>query len=297
MKGVLKAPKLTPTMVKNMYPWFFERGLKFVTHNDLDGIISALILCHYLGWELVGVYDLQGLYLDTNFKGDIRDIIYIDLDITNPNYKSLGHHIIGEQNSNHLNINNLFGINHNRYKEKFPLSTSLFLFWLLEKTLPNPNLKSEILSFLFLLHADSVYKNHKDYTNNVQNWLYQLDFDYLIPYLSDSRIEDKINKHILPNTVGWNNQCTYIVENNKLVFKQSDMDFQTYVDKISNAFGYKRLKYPNELKCQFSLSRKQVEIPNRNFEEVLTSLKKENHIFSHSLKYWNKVDFSFISKK
>lgn len=284
-----KSNEITPAMVRELYPWLNQNNQQMIIHNDLDGILTGMFFFHYLGWEVVGVYDLEKIYLADDFKGTLNDVIFVDLDVTYKQYKSLGHHIVAKESHNHLNINVLFGIDENKYTSKFPLSTALFLYWLYEKELP-----IKPLPLLFLLHADSTWKNHIDYTANVENWLNRLDMGNLIYFMKGSNFRENIEKYVLPNTYDWNNQCGYYIRNGKAYFKQSNKDFQDYLNCIAQVFGFNPMQMPNNLNRSKTFNRVQVDIYNRSFPDVLSRLKEEKEVFSYSLKYRNKLDVSYI---
>ena len=50
----------------NKYPWINERGHQFIISSDYDGIICASLLNHFKGWELVGYYDMESIWISDN---------------------------------------------------------------------------------------------------------------------------------------------------------------------------------------------------------------------------------------
>lgn len=281
--------QITPESVLNQYPWLKQRNLPMVTHNDLDGLLTALILHQELGWKLVGVYDLKTIHFDSTFTGDIRDVIYVDLDVTHKSFRSMGHHILGSDEGEHLNINRLFNIGHSQYTSKYPLSTAVFLFWLFKKDffeLPQ-------MAKLFLLHSDSSWKNYRDYTRNVKQWFKRFGMEDVLAYLEDPRIIPSIEKYVLPNTFSFNNQCTYLARNGKFVFRDSKYDVQEYVDALAKIFNYERLIMPTNLVERAKFNRKEFSIQN-NLEETLNDIRSRHRVFSYSVKYAGKIDVSYV---
>lgn len=284
-----KSNRITPTMVREKYSWLNNINQKMIIHNDLDGILTGMFFYHFMGWKVVGVYDLEKIVITEDFQGTLNDVIFVDLDVTYKEYKSLGHHIVGKESHNHLNVNMIFNVNENNYTSKFPLSTALFLYWLYEKPLPN-----KLIPLLFLLHADSTWKNHIDYTANVENWLNKLDMGCLISVMKGPNFKENIEKYVIPNTYDWNNQCGYYIKDGKAHFKKSDKDFQEYLNSLAKVFDFKPMQMPTNLSRSKTFKRVQVDINNSNFADVLKRLKEEKEVFSYSLKYRNKLDVSYI---
>lgn len=274
--------------LKEQYPWFFERDKEMVIHNDLDGILTGMFLSHYMGWKVVGVYDLETIHISKDFKGRMEDIIYVDLDVTFKDYKSLGHHIIGTESANHLNLNTLFGIDHRKYVRKYPLSTVFFLYWLYDIALPTD---AEQLSFL--LHGDSVLANYSKYTDNVSMWLKHLNFEHIIYRIECGEIEEITKQKVLPMTYGWNKQCTYLIKDGVPVFKESKADFQTYINRLCRIFKFEPMVVPTNLTRSKKFNRLEYEIPKgQSFPAVLQKIKGEHEVFSYSMKFLNKLDFT-----
>lgn len=288
--------KVTREKVFQKHKWLTERNRDMVTHNDLDGILTAMILNHVLDWKLVGVYDLVTLQFTSSFTGNIRDPIYVDLDVTHKSFKSLGHHILGEDEGDHLNINRLFGVGHQQYRKKYPLSTAVFLFWLFDldfKELPT-------LAKLFLLHSDSAwinyhgYKNKNKYTQNVTEWFNRLEMDEAFHFMQHPGLVTSIEKYIFPNTYSYNKQCTYIARNGKLVFRDSNYNVQKYVDNLCKAFKFKPLHMPTNLVERGRFKRKEFDVVDRSLAKTIHIAKQEHSVFSYSMKYSDKIDISYV---
>lgn len=282
---------ITPQTIRSKYSWLNQRGLPMVIHNDLDGLLTGLILKNELGWEVAGVYDLKNLYFDKNYDLSPTDAIYVDLDVTHKDYRSLGHHIIGKEDGDQLNINRLFGIDNKKYRQKYPLSTAVFLYWLFEKDFS----KESVLAQLFLLHSDSVWKNYLDYTNNVTTWFERLNLNDMLNFLENPRMIPSVRKYVLPNTNNWNNQCGFDIRKGKLVFKdkKETKSLQEYMDALAKTFNMETVQLPEEFTTHTRFKRQEVKIKNRNLENALASIEAESNVFSYSLKYWDTLDISY----
>lgn len=281
---------ITPEKVLSMYPWLGVRNQNMITHNDLDGLLTALILHEELGWNLVGMYDLSKLYVTEGFKGDLKEVIYVDLDVTHKSFKSVGHHILGSEQGNHLNINRLFGVGHNRYTSKYPLSTALFLCWLFDRKIT----EFSTLGQLFLLHSDSAWKNYQLYTNNVTQWLNRLNMTEVKTLLDDPRVIPSIEKFVFPHTSGFNHQCSFTVRNKRFVFKHTTYDMQKYVNNLSKILGFREMKLPDYVVEKYAFKRAEYEIPKKNLDLFLKELHLEHKIFSYSVKFIDKIDVTLF---
>jgi hypothetical protein len=173
------------------FPWLKEHGISMVIGDDLDALLSALVLHHVLGWNVVGLYQEYTTIWYQGSASALRDAVWVDLDISQPTIRSIGHHILydrpGQDESSHslnLNLNRLRGVvgamgrcttkgegcgcGSSTFRHKYPLGTAHFLLWLYEVQTPD----IEWLDALWW-HADSTWINgqsHK-YAPNVKDWV------------------------------------------------------------------------------------------------------------------------------
>jgi hypothetical protein len=180
--------------LRTLYPWIVEPDKRIVISSDLDGLMSAVLLSHVLGWEVVGVYTLNDLWVVSDAVGtepgprkhpeallQASGLFFVDLDINRGWARSVGHHILqwsadtpipdhaAPQGS--LNPNLLRGISFKEFDQKYPYGTFHFLLacfsaWgLLEGFRPNDELTT------LLLHIDSSFENSINYQDNAIRWL------------------------------------------------------------------------------------------------------------------------------
>lgn len=286
--------KITREEVLSRYPWLTQRDLPMVTHNDFDGLLTAMILNEVLGWKLVGVNDLKTIHFTSTYTGKSNEPIYVDLDVTHKNYKSLGHHILGDDEGDHLNINRLFGIGYKQYTKKFPLSTAVFLFWLFDLDFN----KLSDLAKLFLVHSDSMWKNYigydQRYRRNVTEWLERMDLKGVKDFLDQPNLMNCLEKYVFPHTYSRNKQCTYLAKNGRFQFRDSSYNVQQYVDGLCKIFHFQKLQMPTQLVQKVVFNRKEFTITNYNLEGTLQDVKSQHNVFSYSVKYMDKVDISYI---
>ena len=153
-----------------------------IAGNDLDALLSACLLKSRFGWDITGIYDYKSLWYNSDlskqefFKNlKSQQYLAVDLDIYRNYLPSIGHHILSlnendilPQHENTLNPNLLSGINHEKFKIKYPLGTVHFLMWILNEY-PAFSRLGELLLWL----ADSTFINaqsHRFY-QNVKSWL------------------------------------------------------------------------------------------------------------------------------
>jgi hypothetical protein len=185
---------LSKPQIVEQYPWVIQRGLPMVIGDDLDSIMTAMLLHTVLDWQIVGVYEsYQRVWFAD--KSLLKDAIWVDLDISHPEIRSIGHHLLyesaEEDTSSHgqsINLNMLRGVYAKRsvsgrasehgescsfceedtFPHKYPLGTVHFLAWLHDVDLKT---NDEVSLALYML-SDSTWINgqsHK-YRNNVLDW-------------------------------------------------------------------------------------------------------------------------------
>lgn len=155
-------------------PWLDSIGKPMVIGTDLDALLSGAYLAEHLDHYIVGFYDLERLYVDPEYVSSLTDALWVDLDIFDDRYHSIGHHIVsmrpddtvpGFDNSINVNLErNVWGEGY-RFTRKCPVGTIMFLSWLYDTGEPRD-------ARPFWL-ADSAWINgqsHK-YRENVGTWV------------------------------------------------------------------------------------------------------------------------------
>ena len=151
--------------------------------NDLDALLPAQFLHHRLGWTIAGFYNYTTIHCDPGV--DLRECVWVDLDIYHPAIASIGHHILKLSPSDQLprhrltvNPNLLRGIDQTDFTHKYPLGTIHFLLWLHDRRVKN---KRSCTLLLWL--ADSAWINAQYYRDNVRGWLFEW---VSVPELTDT---------------------------------------------------------------------------------------------------------------
>ena len=158
------------------YPWIDEPGHQFIISSDYDGIICASLLNHFKGWELVGYYNMESIWISDNAKKNKNDIIWVDLNILPKQGRAIGGHIISIKDEHipgfdtSCNPNIIANLNSSNFKKKFPMSTILFLLWVYNISIPK-----KILSKMLILHSDSAWLKSQHYEDNFNRWIKYMD--------------------------------------------------------------------------------------------------------------------------
>ncbi|AOW20650.1 hypothetical protein [Urechidicola croceus] len=165
---------------------------KCIINTDIDGLLSALVLQHFLNWKIVGFCDSKDtIWIDPNERNTNNEIVFVDIFVGNPNYKCIDQHIVAKnknhvkkltQNSNKQNPN----FNRTRYASsnkkdpnayawKYPFGTVHYLIACLEGLgykISIENTKFENYNtFDLILRADDTARSTADkYRDNALDW-------------------------------------------------------------------------------------------------------------------------------
>ena len=185
------------------FPWLVKKNCKYIISSSYDGLICSSFLNHYLGWELVGYYDLESLWISENAKKNKEDIIWVDLNILPIQGRAIGGHIISYDNKipkgfdSSCNPNIIVKLSSSDFKYKYPFSTILFLMWL-HKKYTNDNDESKFL----ILNADDAWLKYQNYQSNCDLWkktLSDYNWDFLFNNVNKKAFEKKICQKYYPN--------------------------------------------------------------------------------------------------
>lgn len=167
------------------------KNQKCIVNTDLDGFLSALLLTHYLNWEVVGFCNSRDtMWVDQSKVKSLQEVVFVDMFVANPLLKSIDQHIVSV-NQTHLDQQKdiFYRLNPNimrgktffgsTYYEKYPFGTFHFLVSRLEglgfnvkKDLP---LSKKIIGNLRLIDVllradDTLNTTCYAYPRNANNW-------------------------------------------------------------------------------------------------------------------------------
>lgn len=157
-----------------------------ITNSDLDGILSASILCkHFPNLKLGGFTNsFDKVWINSEVKQN--NSIYLDIYMTNPNVLSIDNHIIDfnserEYSSLKYNPNIIHKKSLKTYHQKYPFSTFLYIVNILEingytlnidlnKVIGKTNNNENVYVWEVLLRADDTLSNTFLYETNTKYW-------------------------------------------------------------------------------------------------------------------------------
>jgi hypothetical protein len=192
-----------------------EYSTNLIISPDMDGFISAQLLNRYNGSKVVGTYDKNILCLSDGVIGGYlapgttwydasdsevgiraKDCLFVDCDINNSNYVSIGNHMRLQNDnisSKSFNPNIHFGITN--YSDKFPFATAYLIAYA-------TGLETSASDMIRMAYADSTLRNMDNYSDNMRTWSNRMRcpaVEYIIYETEDARqIDDGIRK-IYPN--------------------------------------------------------------------------------------------------
>ena len=179
------------------YPWLIIRGQNCVLSPDSDGLLCGLLMSYYLDWKIRGFYD--GKILAVKQGGDLKECIFLDMEIFRPNIRSVGQHMVmydkADLPPNWNNFEKCVSANNlrdydfkNNFSQKYPFGTVHILLSILGQNMKIPIPKSAISS---LLYTDGTFKNQFNYPENCLSWL-----DFLGVSRSNNPLQKVfLNKH------------------------------------------------------------------------------------------------------
>jgi hypothetical protein len=174
------------------YPWVRERGQTMVLGTDLDALISAAFMYQHFDWTPVGVYNLKSIFAaDGATNEQLRDAVWVDLDIAREEIRSIGHHILTNarterlpEHRQSLNPNLVRGISLAQFARKYPLSTHHLLMWLTDT--PAPGRPTD--RYLIWLPDSCWITAQGRWLDNVRDWLTNwMPHPFLLDSVEDCR--------------------------------------------------------------------------------------------------------------
>jgi len=247
-----------------------------ILSNDIDSLYSCILIKQVKGYDINYFYDFRNLYQSKQSQNE-----YIGVDIDLMEGYCISNHVtrLSEQdkyNLKALNLNN--AITNDNYKQKYSMSTALYLHSLLKIPLPKTE-EGKII----LLSIDGGYKGfyNPDFHDTFKYYLVDvLEFEELYYLCQKYTLEDFINliiKYNLNGKIWFNNGG--LQTNIKLRELQEVLKLPFFMPKIK----FTKIK---EFEC---ITRP---ITNEKTKEELDS-----NIFSLALTRKNYVNYSKIKEE
>ena len=281
--------------ILSIYPWLQERGLPFITSADYDGLICASFLHHYLGWELMGYYNLSSLWFSGHAKKNSKNLIWVDLNILSTEGRAIGGHIVSLNGElphgfkSSCNPNIMANLNADKFKEKFPFSTLIFLLWI-----HDIQIEKELLARMLVLHSDASWLKYQEYGENVNNWLSGLEnynWKWLFQKVRSVTFEKRVDEILYPELkkIGAVSGLSKL-SSKKLNIKSRQFQFNPDWDEdiilnLFRLFGNKLKWTPPTLpkiKHRIDGNRQKIEL-SKVKETGLSTFLKANNIFSYAI--------------
>ena len=189
-KLVNEQGKIVYNNIIEKYSWIATDNQKCILSPDCDGLLCGLLMSAFFDWEIVGFYD--GKVMALKEGENIKDCIFLDMEIFRDYVKSLGQHMLlwNKKNIpyNWNNFCNCISPNNirkydgkNNFSSKYPLGTIHLLLGIVGY---KKKIKISKNAICPLLYVDGTFKNLFNYPENCLSWL-----DFLCAEDKDSPLQ------------------------------------------------------------------------------------------------------------
>lgn len=294
----------------NIYKSYFINELYkrkgVVANTDIDGILSAALLCNlFPHLSILGFTNsCTNIYLSDNIKKN--DVLYVDIFMCNEGVFSVDNHIVGSEcniieNPYKINPNIFYNIYVERYIQKYPFSTFIFLLSLIDDKIINIDIDAivgktsdneDIFLWELLLRADDTLLNTYKYEENTANWW------SILLNNSNNPLLEKLYKKV----------CEVNNYKNAYALKEKVQKFLLETFEIKTD-GFKTIEMPNfkkffsyltevmNYKCVFPEITKNYELQCEKKDiSFLEEIKKEYDVKTLAIINKNTVSFSYNIK-
>ena len=171
-----------------------EYSKNLIISPDMDGFLSAQLLNRYNGSQIVGTYDKNILCLADGINP--TECLFVDCDINNPDYVSVGNHmrlLDDNMSSKSFNPNVHYGIT--KYSDKFLFATAFLIAFATE-------LETSATEMIRMAYADSTLRNMESYSDNMRTWSDRMKcpaVDYVIRNSDVAKYADETFRAVYPN--------------------------------------------------------------------------------------------------
>ena len=171
-----------------------EYSKNLIISPDMDGFLSAQLLNRYNGSQIVGTYDKNILCLAEGINPS--ECLFVDCDINNPYYVSVGNHmrlLDDNMSSKSFNPNVHYGIT--KYSDKFPFATAFLIAFATE-------IETSAAEIIRMAYADSTLRNMESYSDNMRTWSDRMkcpSVNYVIQTTDYAKIVDDEFRTVYPN--------------------------------------------------------------------------------------------------
>lgn len=294
----------------NIYKSYFINELYkrkgVVANTDIDGILSAALLCNlFPHLSILGFTNsCTNIYLSDNIKKN--DVLYVDIFMCNEGVFSVDNHIVGSEcniieNPYKINPNIFYNIYVERYIQKYPFSTFIFLLSLIDDKIINIDIDAivgktsdneDIFLWELLLRADDTLLNTYKYEENTANW-----WSILLNNSNNPLLEELFKKVCEVN----NYKNAYALKEKVQKFLLETFEIKTDGFKTIEMPNFKKFfSYLTEVmnyKCVFPEITKNYELQCEKKDiSFLEEIKKEYDVKTLAIIDKNTVSFSYNIK-
>jgi len=253
-----------------------QQKYDLILSNDVDSLYSCIIIEQTKGYKINYFYDFRNLYQSKQTQNK-----YIGIDIDLVEGYCISNHVtrLSEQdkyNLKALNLNN--AITNNNYKQKYSMSTALYLHSLLKIPLPKTE-EGKII----LLAIDAGYKGfyNSDFQEVHKHYLVDvLEFEELYYLCQKYSIDDFINIIIKYNL------------NGKIWFNNGGLQTNIKLKELQEVLGLPFFMPKNK----FTII-KQFEYVSKPITNEKTKEELDSNIFSLALTRKNYVNYSKLKQE
>ena len=300
---------LSATELRSAYPFLDATDQDMVVGGDIDALLSAAFLSDRLDWTVVGFYtDFREVYYTDRTAA--RNAVWVDLDVSRPTLRSVGHHIVRGTADEDLdglerscNLNEVRGVSREQFTRKYPLGTIHFLLWLHGADGFSP------LQRALLLTADSAWINGQshNYGDNVSEWVENcLPMDWLVDALEEIQteaFETRIRDEVYPRletigfshggTSGWTTSKHYSLNGWQCEFSDPRTEkVQALVERIGDVMGWDTFEVPSDL-ARVRGDRHSIDYSTmRSRHGDLDGLLREEDVFSYAISSYRTVNYT-----
>jgi hypothetical protein len=302
-----------------------------VTSPDVDGLLSAALMCDHFGAKLIGIYTTSHLILFDNFTTEAaKQALWVDHDISHPGIICMGQHLIRLEVSDKIptrhkpNFNpnmiwpvawkNCFNGRQAPKVDKYPFATIHYLMRGLEINDPNPG----TLAYSLLAHADGTWVTSYDYPYNCNQWREWMfkDWPGLIndlvdqTYASEESLETHLGllKNLLDVGISKGRSRSNVsqdipskwasIEGHQGVRFSIRTKHVPWVEKFNGVYKFIsetmnwEVAYPQKI-TQVISGQAQPEYPDRILRNSsLDEWMEENEVFSHAITFRNTIRYT-----
>lgn len=295
-----------------------------IISTGLDGLLSAALLHHHLGWEVTGYCDRATLWLSDQARENREKLVWVDLDICHPKALSLGRHVLTSSSGSpglrtprggyaqgqgriptvleHIcNPNLLAGVSAENFPQRYPFSTIIFLLWLHDIAI-----RRDLVARLLVLHATATWMTlQRDGANGAQ-WQTRLpgyDWPWLFAQvdteLFERRMRDQLYaplERLAALDISGRHRSRHLQLHRGRLRFNPDWDEDVFL-KVGGFIGT-HLKwsppYPPHLTHRIDGQRKTAALRDLQSKDFPASLVRQG-VFSYTISPQNKVNFAFIN--